>query len=331
MVPAPVSVLGSLSGFGPVDETTHIGTRFPDSKVQLSQLLKAPNSDELIKDLATLVSHRGVVFFTAQDIEIEQQKELGRRLGELSGKPETSKLHKHPISEDTPELSADVSVISSMGGIARAGIIEGTRASNGWHADITFERVPSDYAILKMHTLPKVGGDTLWASGYEAYDRLSPAFKRFLEGLTAVHNADYFVEYARQTGIKIQDPRGSPENTGGDLTAIHPVIRTNPVTGFKTLFVNREFTKRIVELGPDESNQILDYLFRHISENHDLQVRYRWKVNDIAIWDNRCTFHTATLDYGNDRRQGNRVVSLGERPFFDPSSKSRREVLGITV
>lgn len=167
MVAAPLSFTGSLSAYESYDETTHIGTRFPNKSVQLSQLLNAPNSDELIKDLATLVSHRGVVFFTDQDIEIGQQKELGRRLGELSGKPSTSKLHVHPISEETPELGADVSVISSEGcvaihvwfllllirfggnrGIARAGgSMRSERAAHGWHADITFEHVPSDYAV----------------------------------------------------------------------------------------------------------------------------------------------------------------------------------------
>lgn len=115
MVAAPTSSLGSLSAFESYDTTVHIGTTFPSRSVQLSKLLTAPNSDELIKDLATLVSHRGVVFFTDQDIAIEQQKQLGTRLGELSGKPASSKLHKHPISEDTPELGADVSVITSLG------------------------------------------------------------------------------------------------------------------------------------------------------------------------------------------------------------------------
>lgn len=115
MVAAPSSFLGSLSTFESYDATVHIGTTFPSKSVQLSKLLTAPNSDELIKDLATLVSHRGVVFFTDQDISIEQQKQLGTRLGELSGKPASSKLHKHPISEDTPELGADISVITSLG------------------------------------------------------------------------------------------------------------------------------------------------------------------------------------------------------------------------
>jgi Taurine catabolism dioxygenase TauD, TfdA family len=98
------------------------------------------------------------------------------------------------------------------------------------------------------------------------------------------------------------------------------------------------FTKRIVEVTKDESDAILDYLTRHISENHDLQVRFKWNKNDIAIWDNRSVFHTATYyhirgcvltsrnDYGG-RRTGDRVVSLGEHPYFDPASKSRREAL----
>ncbi|KAK0481320.1 hypothetical protein IW261DRAFT_1334652 [Armillaria novae-zelandiae] len=343
MVQAPASpdIFGSLDVFPHYDETTHIGTRFPSKATQLTSFL---SSDELIKDLAILVSHRGVVFFTDQTITIDQQKELARRMGKLSGNPRTSDLHIHPISEDVPELGKDVSVISSKGGIARAGSDESMRASKGWHADITFERIPSDYALLKMHTLPPVGGDTLFAllsvkSGYEAYDRLSPAYKNFLEGLNALHSGEFFNDYARQQNLPIQDPRGAPDNTGSNLTAIHPVIRTNPVTEFKTLFFQSHkllfvgtnqpafrFTKRIVELSLDESDGILAYLSRHISDNHDLQVRFRWSKNDVAIWDNRSTFHTATNDYGSSLRQGNRVVSLGERPFLDPNSKSRNEV-----
>jgi len=329
MVAAPPSFLGSLSRFESYDETPQIGTRFPDKSVQLSQLLTSPDSDELIKDLATLVSHRGVVFFKDQDIKIEQQKELATRLGELSGKPATSTLHRHPISEETPELGGDVSVISSERGIARTDYNNhATRASRGWHTDITFEPVPSDYAILKLHILPPLGGDTLWASGYEAYDRLSPAYQKFLESLTAVHDGNFFIDYARKSGVKVLDPRGSPENTGSDLKAVHPVIRTNPVTGFKALFVNKSFTKRIVELTPEESDDVLEYLFRHVAENHDFQVRFRWNLNDVAIWDNRSTFHTATQDY-DGTRVGNRVVSIGEKPFLDPKSKSRRVALGL--
>ncbi|THH01348.1 hypothetical protein EW026_g1356 [Hermanssonia centrifuga] len=312
MVPAPIPTFRSLQGYNPVDETAHIGTSFPSDSTQLSALLDAENSDELIRDLATLVSHRGVVFFKNQDITIQKQKELGLRLGQLTGRPAESGLHKHPVSEETPELGADTSVISSMGGIARAGY-----------------PVPSDYAILKMHTLPRVGGDTLWASGYEAYDRLSPALQRFLEGLTAEHDGNFFHNTAKKLNVPIQQNRGHLDNSGEDLRAVHPVIRTHPLTGYKSLFVNKGFTKRILELYPEESDNLLDYLYRQISENHDLQVRYKWGQNDVAIWDNRVTFHTATNDYV-DNRQGNRVVGIGEKPFFDPNSKSRRAELKLS-
>ncbi|KAJ7458749.1 taurine catabolism dioxygenase [Mycena galericulata] len=312
----------SISSIAQRDETPAIGTRFTDPQTaQLSQWL---GSDTLIKELAVLIAHRGVVFFPDQDISIEQQKSLAYRLGALSGRPASSGLHKHPISEETPELGKDVSVISSMGGISRAGVVEETRASNGWHSDISFEPVPADFSILKMHTIPEVGGDTLWASGYSAYDKLSPAFAGFLEGLTAIHSAQYFVSMAEQMGLEIQDNRGSAENSGTSLTAIHPVIRTHPITGLKALFVNKSFTTRIVELNTEESEVVLNYLARHISENHDMQVRYRWGTNDVAIWDNRCVFHTGTNDYSGKAREGNRVVGIGEKPYLDPGSKSQR-------
>ncbi|KAI0692112.1 taurine catabolism dioxygenase [Cytidiella melzeri] len=317
----------SLKEFGPIDETTHIGTSFPSSSEHTqitTTLLSSPNSDELIRDLARLVSYRGVVFFKKQSISLDEQRLLCVRMGQLTGRPVESGLHKHPVSDGTPELGAtDVQVISSMQGIARASVVRNTRASNGWHSDITFEPFPSDYTILKMHTLPKVGGDTLWASGYEAYDRLSPALKRFLEGLTAEHDGNVFHATAKQLGVPIQKDRGNPANNSEDLRAIHPVIRTHPITGYRSLFVNRSFTKRIVELHPEESDNLLDFLFRHVAENHDLQVRYRWSVDDVAIWDNRATFHTATNDY-TDNRQGNRVVGIGERPYFDSASPSMR-------
>lgn len=160
------SLLRSLKRFPSFDQTLHIGTCFPDKSVQLSSFLTSRNSDELLKDLASLTSHRGVVFFTDQDINIHQQKQLASRMGQLSGKPATSTLHKHPISESTSEFGADVSVISSEGyvrlvsfgrrfkllkvwpsGISKVGVAENTRASNGWHTDISFEKVPADYSV----------------------------------------------------------------------------------------------------------------------------------------------------------------------------------------
>lgn len=101
-------------------------------------------------------------------------------------------------------------------------------ASVGWHADITFENVPSDYAMLKIHTLPESGGDTLWASGYDIYDRLSPQMAEFLEGPTATHDATFFHEEAERLGNPLRKGvRGSPLNHGSSLKAVHLVVRTN--------------------------------------------------------------------------------------------------------
>ncbi|KAK7043315.1 taurine catabolism dioxygenase [Favolaschia claudopus] len=319
----------ALAPFEHIDETPVIGTRFPQP-TQLSTLLRLSNSDDVLKDLARLASHRGVLFFHEQNISAEQLRELAKRLGELAGKPATSTLHIYPNDySDTVKsknsLPQDVMDISSEGGASRTGFSETARASDGWHSDTSFEPVPSDYAILKLHTLPPIGGDTLWASGYEAYDKLSPAYRKFLEGLTALLDAKGVrEELAKSKDNAFHGPRGSPENIGAALKAIHPVIRSHPVTRFKTLFVNKFYTTRILELTEDESNDVLAYLARHVSENHDLQVRFRWGKDDVAIWDNRCTMHTATMDYAG-LRQGDRVASIGERPYFDPKSRSRRE------
>jgi len=184
--------------------------------------------------------------------------------------------------------------------------------------------------MLQIYEMPtEGGGDTLWASAYEAYDRLTPAYQRFVESLTATHSGNGFHDRAKVLGIEIfEDERGHPRNKGYDLTTVHPVVRTNPVTGWKGLFVNKAFTRRIVELSPDESEQVLSYLFRVVADNHDLQVRFKWESNDLAIWSNTSSFHTVTVDYESDRN-GNRAVSLGERPFLDPKSISRREALGL--
>jgi alpha-ketoglutarate-dependent taurine dioxygenase len=333
---APLTYSGTLDHYESFDVTSVIGREYP--KVQLTEILK---DDAKIRDLAITVSQRGVVFFRNQDIDIEDQKILGQKLGELTGKPETSKLHKHALSnskrgiavDENGKLDDEVSVISSeQNRKLYQGRFFGAKriASEGWHADITFERIPSDYAILKIIKTPEdVGGDTLWASGYEAFDRLSPVWQRFAEGLTATHHQPNFNKVASEHNLELlEEERGAPENKGIDFTASHPVVRTNPVTGWKSLFgaghqVHAGWIDNVTET---ESEVIKAYFNKLIAENHDLQVRFKWNKNDLAIWDNRSVFHTATNDY-EGKRQGNRVVSLGEKPYYNPASKSRREAL----
>ncbi|CAI4219796.1 unnamed protein product [Parascedosporium putredinis] len=171
----------------------------------------------------------------------------------------------------------------------------------------------TNYTSLRLTELPVTGGDTLWASGYELYDRFSDPYRRFLEGLTATYKGEGFKRAASANPERFQiyeKPRGNPANIGGGLTAVHPVVRTNPVTGWKDL---------------------LDVLRKRIEENHDLQVRFKWtSKNDLAIWDNRSAFHSATNDFDHlGERVGHRTVGIGEKPYYDAQSVSRSEALGL--
>jgi alpha-ketoglutarate-dependent taurine dioxygenase len=206
--------------------------------------------------------------------------------------------------------------------------------SGQWHSDIAFEPKPADYSSLRLEVLPKTGGDTLWASGYEIYDRISPPYQKFLESLTATFEQPGFIAAAERGNFQIYDkPRGAPENIGRELKAVHPVVRTNPVTGWKSIFPIGGHISHINDVTELESKALLKWFSRLLVDNHDLQVRFKWKnQNDIAIWDNRSTFHSATYDIeGQGERYGVRTVSVGEKPFFDPKSKSRTEDLCVNA
>lgn len=338
----PLELKGVLEEFKYFDVTPVIGREFKD--VDIVAWLQSPNSDGLIRDLAITISQRGVVFFRAQDnLTDDIQKQLIQRLGELSGKPSTSGLHVHPVSNSGREHGTKDNEISVISSLSAKKIYKGsaldprTRSQSGrgqWHSDITFEPVPSDYTALRLTELPKTGGDTLWASGYELFDRISPIYQKFLETLTATYSQPLFNKAAEDNDFKLYTaPRGSPHNVGDNLEATHPVIRTNPVTGWKSVFAVGHHVQKVNDLAPDESKTLLDWFVRLIVENHDLQVRHRWQSpNDLAIWDNRSVYHAATPDYeGLGERKGHRVVGLGEKPYFDPKSKSRREALAEGV
>lgn len=179
--------------------------------------------------------------------------------------------------------------------------------------------------------MPPTGGDTLWASGYELYDRLSTPFKTLADTLVARCAQPRFNLAAEQGGFRIHPgPRGSPENVGEKLEAFHPFVRTNPVTGWKSIFGAGHHFQEFEDLESRESDILRAYIIELLTSHHAGQVRYRWGENDLAIWDNRSTFHAATPDYdGLGDRGGVRAVSLGERPYFDPNSRSRREELGV--
>lgn len=201
----------------------------------------------------------------------------------------------HPVLNNTSEFGVGDAEISHISSVARKKMFrheENAKKNNRrydsaqWHSDIQFEPNPADYTSLRLTKLPSNGGDTLWASGYEIYDRFSPAYRNFLEGLTATFVGDGFIRAAAADpeNVKIyEQPRGSPNNVGRDLTAVHPIVRTNPVTGWKSLFALGPFPKTINELTAQESDELLDKLKRIVLENHDLTVRFKWKnENDIG-------------------------------------------------
>ncbi|KAL4793148.1 hypothetical protein BDV19DRAFT_380279 [Aspergillus venezuelensis] len=332
----PLQLSGALQDVEKFDVTPVIGREFPSAS--LVEWLRAPNSDELLRDLAITISQRGVVFFRKQDgLTDDLQKELVDRLGRLSGKPSTSGLHIHPISNSSREHSTPDDEISVISSAQRQKLYQGKNSfgrsgKHEWRSDITFELVPSDYTLLRLTELPETGGDTLWASGYEVYDRISKPYQAFLDGITATYAQPRFNQIADQNKFKVHPgPRGAPENVGEVLEAIHPVVRTNPVTGWKSIFAVGHHVENVNGLSEDESRHLLDWFVRLATENHDLQVRFRWQnPNDLAIWDNRSVYHAATFDYAYlGPRTGHRAVGLGERPYFDPKSQSRREALGL--
>ncbi|KAF9885429.1 hypothetical protein FE257_012951 [Aspergillus nanangensis] len=337
--PTPLNPSGALEAFSYEDTTPVIGREYLNVNI-VDDLLNAPNSEDLIRDLAITISQRGVVFFRAQtNLTDPLQKHLIHLLGQLTHKPSTSTLHIHPVLNNTNEFGTPDAQVSTISSLARKKMFRHASQPNQrrydsaqWHSDIQFEPVPADYTSLRLTQLPRTGGDTLWASGYELYERFSPAYRRFLDGLTATFVGDGFLRAAERDpdNVKVHtEPRGSPENVGGDLVAVHPVVRTNPVTGWRSLFAVGPFPKKINELWEGESEELLKRFYKEVVESHDLQVRFKWRnVDDIAIWDNRSAFHSATFDYeGLGERFGHRAVGIGEKPYLDPNSTSRSEAL----
>jgi taurine dioxygenase len=153
---------------------------------------------------------------------------------------------------------------------------------------------------------PEGGGDTLFANMYRAYDTLSEPIRRMLQGLTALHDSSK-AHYYRTKATDRDDIRFP--------NAEHPVVRTHPVTGRQSLYVNRGFTLRIPQLRRHESDALLEMLYRHI-ETPEFQCRFKWQPNSVAFWDNRCVQHHAMFDYFPHRRYGHRVTVCGDRPFL---------------
>ena len=161
-------------------------------------------------------------------------------------------------------------------------------------------------SILNLKVVPPVGGDTIFASMYAAYDALSEPMKKYLAALTAIHDGSMnYTRTNRLTGA--EGPKTFPR-------AEHPLIRTHPVTGRQAIFVNPVFTHSIKDVPEGEGKAILDFLYEHCGRAH-WQVRFRWQPDSVAFWDNRCVQHIAMWDYFPQTRSGYRVTVKGDKPF----------------
>ena len=221
-----------------------------------------------------LLTEHLVLFFPDQRLDPDTHIAFGRLFGELEAHPNLS------FDAERPEFF-ELHAYGGQGAIA-----------DEWHSDLTCQAQPSLIAILHMVECPDVGGDTMWANMYKAYDELSPPMQEFCEGLSALHDAH---------------PHGN-----SDQMAVHPVVRVHPDTGRKSLFVNEHFTRRIVELSHHESEAVLGYLTRWATSPR-FTVRYRWSQGTIAMWDNRCTQHNVLNDFEGERII-QRVTVMGDQP-----------------
>lgn len=235
-----------------------------------------------------------VIFFRDQTLTVEQHLDFGRRFGEL---------HIHPAAH-LPDQHPEILVIKADEKSKHV-------AGEEWHTDVSCDAEPPMGSLLYLTEVPPDGGgDTLFANMYRAYETLSDPIKTMLAGLTALHDGKHV--YERQG---YRDARQYPRSE-------HPIVRTHPVTGRQALFVNRGFTTRIVGLGRNESDAILQMLYRHI-ETPEFSVRFHWRPNSLACWDNRCAQHHALFDYFPNRRYGNRVTVKGDKPFHRENGAER--------
>jgi taurine dioxygenase len=255
--------------------------------------LAAPLEDGQIAELRNTLDEYLVLFFKDQSLSPVQQRDFAARFGEL---------YTHPFyagHEEAPEI-----MVLAHDETHRAN-------SDRWHNDVTYLETPPQAGVLFAEELPKLGGDTLWANMYLAYEALSASMKRLVDGLRAIHSFAKNFTPERFRALGIEDQREAMYAAHPPVS--HPIARTNPATGRKALFVNQDFTSHIEGVPARESEALLRFLFEHIAQP-EFQVRWRWESGDAAFWDNRWAQHCAVADYFPERRVVRRATIIGERP-----------------
>ncbi len=254
--------------------------------------LARPLSDLIIANLRAAVAERHVLFFEGQTLDPAAQRDFAVRFG---------RLHVHPVYphvEGVPEITSIETRPCDL------------PDNNNWHTDVTFIETPPFGAVLTPRVLPSAGGDTLWGSNVAAYEALSAPLRRLLDHLTAEHSFETGFP-RRRWGVGARKEKWE-KALAANPPVVHPIVRTIE-GGRRGLFVNSGFTARILELTELESDALLGLLFRHLPKP-EFTVRWRWKLGDVAFWDNRLSTHYATLDYLPQARVMHRAAILGDKP-----------------
>lgn len=261
--------------------------------------LTRPLTDAEQAEIEAALTKHHVLFFENQPLTPRSQRDFAARFG---------KLHVHPVYPNVPE-QPEIMVLDTGP--------HNPTDNDVWHSDVTFIDAPPAIVALAAKKTPPLGGDTLWSSNEAAYEALSEPLRRLLDPLTAEHDFTKAFPYWRHAAPDALPPDALPRwlaarDRHPPLT--HPAIRRHPVSGRKGLFVSENFTTRLVGLSPRESDGILRILFDHVARP-EFTVRWRWKVDDLALWDNRSTQHYAVNDYSPHARLMHRATVIGDKPF----------------
>ena len=243
---------------------------------------------------------RTVIVFRDQHITPQQQVAFSRRFGE----PQPAEVSGFEKSKDNPEIDILEYDAANPPHVTR----------DLWHTDFVGTERPTLGAVLYAKDIPPHGGDTVWVSSAAAYEALSDRMKAHLEGLSAYH--DSYQPYDEHVRPEMWEGEGTDyikARRANYRPALHPIVRTHPVTGKKGLFVNESMTTFIKGLDKRESDFLLRYLFDYL-RTPEFNYRHKWQTNDLAVWDNRLSLHYALFDY-TDHRLMHRIVIQGDVPY----------------
>lgn len=268
------------------------------SQVNLGDAL-TPDCFQEVKE--ALLEHL-VIFFRDQTMTPERHLAFGRLFGEIETHAYAKGLPSQP--EVLPFIKEAEDRAANFGGI--------------WHSDVSFHEAPPMGQILYALDVPEWGGNTIFVNMYHAYDALSDGMKELLADLKAVHTGErsYGASNSQVTLRQEQFSRSMDVQVKEDAAAevSHPLVRTHPETGRKSLFVSSISMQRFDGMTHEESRPLLDFLNAH-ARRPEFTCRFRWQRHSVAFWDNRCTQHYALNDYHGHRREMHRVTVAGERPI----------------